>query len=708
MFDIHKQNFYNIIMRQEKILIVEDERIIALDLQRRLIRFGFFNPTITTNGLDALKAIDNDRPDIILMDIMLSSDFDGIETATIINEKYNIPLIFLTAYSDEKTVERAKKAEPYGYILKPFKEKELYTTIDIALYKYESNEKLKKQERWSAAILHSIEDGIIATNQNGLIEFMNPVAEKITNYSQEDVKNLSLDEIFELTDNKTQTIISMPVFSKTNTDPFIFKDSFMSNKKRDSIHIEGSVAAIIDKNGTIEGQVLAFRDITEKHKLSQTISYQSKHDTLTGLLNREWFSKILEDFIEDSISGGKSHAFLYMDLDQFRVVNDICGHTAGDEMLLTTTNVINKVIRSSDTCARLGGDEFGILLEGAHLEQALFIAKRLQSRLLESKVIRDKQVFNINTSIGIVMLHENSKDLQSVLAAADDACFIAKDEGGRKITVYNDDENLFVKRRGEMQWISRLTKALEEHQFELFYQPIVPLDSTKNHLKKCELLIRMKDGNNGHIPPDEFLPSAERYKLMPAIDRWVINNAFLNHKLLSDKLGKENNDYMFSVNLSPDFIAEEDSLDFIIFKFEEYEIDPKLICFEITETTAIGNIQAATDFIHKLKDIGCLFSLDDFGSGFSSFNYLKNLPVDFLKIDGIFVKDMDEDSVNRAMVEAINSLGQVIGLKTIAEFVRNADIIDELRKIGVDYIQGYEIGRPKPISELIEEYTVER
>ncbi len=695
-------------MRQEKILIVEDERIIALDLQRRLIRFGFPVPPITTNGLDALRSIDNDKPDIILMDIMLSSDFDGIETATIIKEKYNIPLIFLTAYSDEKTVERAKKAEPYGYILKPFKEKELYTTIDIALYKFKANEKLKKQERLSAAILRSIEDGIIATNQVGLIKFMNPVAEKITNYAQEDVKNLSLDQIFELTDSKTQNIIQMPVFSNTNTESFIFKDSFMSNKKCERIPVEGSMAPIMDKLNNIEGQVLAFRDITEKHKLSQTISYQSRHDTLTGLVNREWFSTIMETLLKESINEGKNHAFLYLDLDQFRVVNDLCGHTAGDEMLLTTTNIINKVIRSSDTCARLGGDEFGILLKGAHLQQALFIAKRLQSRLVESKIVRNKQVFNINSSIGIVMLTENSKDLQSVLAAADEACHVAKDEGGKKITVYNDDENLFVKRRGEMQWITRLTKALEEHQFELFFQPIEPMKEINTKFKKCELLIRMKNGEGGYIPPDEFLPSAERYKLMPAIDRWVIANAFLNHKHLSDKVGKKNNNYMFSVNLSPDFLAEEDSLDYIIFKFEEYEIDPKNICFEITETTAIGNMQAATDFIHKLKDIGCMFALDDFGSGFSSFNYLKNLPVDFLKIDGIFVKDMDEDSVNRAMVKAINGLGQVIGLRTIAEFVRNSAIIEHLKEIGVDYIQGYEIGKPEPISKLIENYTVDQ
>ncbi|MCK5201785.1 MAG: diguanylate cyclase, partial [Spirochaetales bacterium] len=496
---------------------------------------------------------------------------------------------------------------------KPFKEKELYTTIDIALYKFHSNEKFKKQERWSSAILHSIEDGIIATNQNGLIEFMNPVAEKITDYIQDDVKNLSLDKIFELVDSKTKALIEMPVFSRIHNDPFIFKDSFMSNSKQDSIPVEGSVAAIIDKNGNIEGQVLAFRDITEKHKLSQKISYQAKHDTLTGLFNREWFSKIMEELIDETVTEEKNHAFLYLDLDQFRVVNEVCGHTAGDEMLLTTTSIINKVIRSSDTCARLGGDQFGILLEGAHLQQALFIAKRLQSRLLESKVIREDQVFNIYTSIGIVMINENSQDLQSVLAAADDACFIAKDEGGKKITVYNDDENTFVKRRGEMQWISRLTRALEEHQFVLFFQPIEAIDRSKAQLKKGEVLIRMKNENNGYIPPSDFLPSAERYKLMPAIDRWVINNALMHHKLLSDITGKENNPYMFSVNLSPDFLADEASLDFITYKLEEFEIDPDHICFEITETTAIGNIKTATDFIHKLKDIGCLFALDDFG-----------------------------------------------------------------------------------------------
>lgn len=695
-------------MKQEKILIVEDERIIALDLQRRLIRFGYPDPVITTNGLDALKAIDTNKPTIILMDIMLSSDFDGIETATIIKEKYNIPLIFLTAYSDEKTVERAKKAEPYGYILKPFKEKELYTSIDIAIYKFQSNEKLKKQERWSSAILHSIEDGIIATNQNGLIEFMNPVAEKITDYMQDDVKNLSLDKIFELVDSKSKILREMPVFSRTHNDSFIFKDSFMSNKRQDSIPVEGSIAAIIDKNGNIEGQVLAFRDITEKHKLSQKISYQAKHDTLTGLFNREWFSKILEDLIDETVTEEKNHAFLYLDLDQFRVVNEVCGHTAGDEMLLTTTSIINKVIRSSDTCARLGGDEFGILLEGAHLQQALFIAKRLQKRLLESKVIREDQVFNIYTSIGIVMINENSQDLQSVLAAADDACYIAKDEGGKKITVYNDDENLFVKRRGEMQWISRLTKALEEHQFVLFFQPIEAIKISKVSSKKGEVLIRMKNENNGYTPPSDFLPAAERYKMMPTIDRWVINNALMHHKLISDIVGRENNPYMFSINLSPDFLADEDSLDFIIFKLEEFEIDPRQICFEITETTAIGNIKTATDFIHKLKDIGCLFALDDFGSGFSSFNYLKNLPVDFLKIDGIFVKDMDEDSVNRAMVKAINSLGHVIGLKTIAEFVLNPQIIEELKEIGVDYVQGYEIGKPEPISNLIDSFSMAR
>ncbi len=687
-------------MRQENILIVEDERIIALDLQGRLIRFGYPRPVIATNGIDALKEIENRKPDIILMDIMLSSGFDGIETANIIHEKYNIPIIFLTAYSDEGTLERAKKADPVAYILKPFKERELFTTIEMALFKFKADEKAKRQERWSAAILRSIGDGIIATNQNGNIDFLNPKAEAILEVNQEDVKNLPLSEIFNPLDNINKMPLEIP-FAEHRT--FNYKNCVIINKKGMVIHIEGSIAPIIDKFGNIEGKVVAFRDISQIQRLSETISYQESHDALTGLMNRKGFTLKLNELAEDAKEGIRTHAFLYMDLDQFKVINDIYGHKAGDEMLLKTTETINSVVRSSDTCARLGSDEFGIILEGAQLHHALFIGERLQSRLKENKIVHEKEIFNISASIGLVMIDELAGDAQKILSSADEACNIAKDEGGKRIIVYNDEENLFVKRRDEMEWIPRLKRALKENQFELFYQPIHSTDKNEK-TKKCEVLIRLI-GDDGYILPSEFLPSAERYNLMPAIDRWVITEAFNKYKLLTDILGNGNNPYMFSVNLSPEFLADEQSYDFITYKLEEFDIPPSAICFEITETAAISNIQTATDFIRKLKTNGCYFALDDFGSGFSSFNYLKNLPVDFLKIDGVFVRDMDEDPVNRAMVQAINSLGQVIGLKTIAEFVKNTTIIDLLKEIKVDYLQGYEIGKPEPLKNLIKKYS---
>ncbi len=690
-------------MRQENILIVEDERIIALDLQGRLARFGYPKPVIATNGIDALKEIEIRKPDIILMDIMLSSGFDGIETANIINEKYNIPIIFLTAYSDENTLERAKKAEPAAYLLKPFKERELFTTIEMALFKFEADEKAKRQERWSTAILRSIGDGIIAVNQSGNIDFLNTQAENILGVKQEDVKNLPLSSIFNPLDSVNKLPLDLPLNIPHSVQRLNYKNCVIMAKNGNAIHIEGSLSPIIDKFGNIEGKVVAFRDISQIQKLSETISYQESHDALTGLMNRKGFTLKLNELSEEAKSGVKTHAFLYMDLDQFKVINDIYGHKAGDEMLLQTTETINSVVRSSDICARLGSDEFGIILEGAQLQHALFIGERLQSRLSENKIVHKKETFHITTSIGLVLIDEMAGDAQRILSNADEACNIAKDEGGKKIIVYNDDENLFAKRRGEMEWIPRLKKALNENQFELFYQPIVPVN-TANKLKKCEILIRLKDGDD-YIPPSQFLPSAERYNLMPAIDRWVITESFKKFKHLKDVIAEGRNPYMFSVNLTPEFLADEASYDFISYSLEEFDIPPSSICFEITETAAISNIQTATDFIKKLKAKGCFFALDDFGSGFSSFNYLKNLPVDFLKIDGIFVRDMDEDPVNRAMVQAINSLGQVIGLETIAEFVRNKDIIEHLRDINVDYLQGYEVGKPRPLSKLIEELT---
>jgi len=691
-------------MNGEKILIVEDERIIAIDLQRRLEKFGYTVAGIVVTGEQAVLSAQETLPDIILMDIMLSGKVDGIEAATIIKNTLQIPVIFLTAFSDEKTLERAKQAEPFGYILKPFKEKELYTTIDIALFKYSADKKLKKQERWLSAILNSIEDGIIATDTQGRIQFMNPKSEEITGYSEDAAKNVPLEKVLRFTTSKENPLLGSFPYDRPDTQisPLLFKNASIENINGDLIPVEGSAALIIDREGKRDGQVIAIRDVSEMKRMSETISYQASHDTLTGLANREEFSEKLNMLIDSTYKmPGREHALIYLDLDQFKIINDTCGHAAGDQLLIQTTAIIKSLVRNSDICGRLGSDEFGILLENSTLEQALFIANRIHKTLKESKLVWEDRTYTITSSVGLVMINNKSSSTHSILAAADDACNIAKDEGGNRIKVYDTSENLFAKRRGEMEWFSRITKALEEERFRLYFQPIIPLKKDSICTAKCEILIRMVDEKNNIIPPADFIASAERYNLMGSLDRWVIRSAIQSYKWMEETMNGKKKYDVFSINLSAASLAEENIFTYIMSQFNEYGVSPESFCFEITETAAISNIAKATTFIRQLKDAGSTFALDDFGSGFSSFSYLKSMPVDYLKIDGLFVRDMHESTINSAMVEAINSLGHVMGKKTIAEFVRNRDILNKLAQIGVDYAQGYEIATPAPIETIV-------
>ena len=422
-------------MSKERILIVEDEKIISLDLQRRLEKFDYNVVGLCTTGREAVDQAAELKPDIILMDIMLAGgDIDGIDAAKIVKEQNQIPVIFLTAYADEKTLNRAKAAEPFGYILKPFKEKELYTTIDIAIYKYQVDKKLKRQERRFSAILHSIADGIIATDNQRNVEFMNPVAEMITGLNETDAKAKHLSSIIKLYDENTRHEIVLPDIDKKNLQQgtFFFKEAIIKNKNGETIPVEGTVASIRDIQSGIEGQVIAMRDISELREMSNKISYQASHDALTGLLNREAFSQSLKTLITSAKKDGTQHALIYLDLDQFKLINDTIGHAAGDELLLETTAIVKNVFRSSDLCARLGGDEFGIVLNNTDQETAHIIAERLQNRLKERRLVWGQTAFNIHSSIGLVVIDESSEDIHSVLAAADDACYIAKDEGGRR------------------------------------------------------------------------------------------------------------------------------------------------------------------------------------------------------------------------------------------------------------------------------------
>jgi len=683
-------------MNNEKILIVEDEKIIALDLQRRLERFGYSVAGMASEGPAAVALAKEREPDIVLMDIMLAGEMDGIEAAAEIRKRYGIPVIFLTAYTDEKTLERAKEVEPFGYILKPFKERELYTTIDIALYKNSIDKKLRKQERLFSAILHSINDGIVATDTDLNVLFMNPVAEDITGWREAAAKGRHASSVISLVDPRTQRELLVGDPPNVESQPYFFSEVAVKNALGQTLIVDGSLTRIHEKENAADGFLIALRDITELKRMSETINYQASHDALTGLSNREEFSYKLNELLKSLKSSDGRHALVVLDIDRFKAVNDTCGALAGDELLRQIAGHIQANISRRDLSARIGGDEYAIILQDCEPEDSVNVARRLQEAVAARKFAWQSAAFPVTLSMGIVPLSRDSGDTHAILAAADDACHLSKEEGGNKINVFRIQDTKFQKRRGEMEWIAKINGAVEENRFLLYHQNIAPLDAASGLKPKAEVLIRLVNEDGTIARPGDFIPAAERYNLMPLIDRWVIRNSLVSLRILSERRSPlaEN---AISINLSGPSLLDDSLVDLIMEETALNAISPQSVCFEITETAAIQNLSYATRFMKRLKDEGFTFALDDFGSGFSSFGYLKNLPVDYLKIDGSLVQSIDESLVGYTMVEAINSIGHVMGIKTIAEFVKSPEIKRRLEEIGVDYAQGYHIHEPEPL-----------
>jgi diguanylate cyclase (GGDEF)-like protein/PAS domain S-box-containing protein len=467
---------------------------------------------------------------------------------------------------------------------------------------------------------------------------------------------------------------------------------------------------LLPKTSTAPAELrIVCRDVTEAHNLSQELSYQASHDSLTGLVNRRELENRLARVLETARAEGSQHALCYLDLDQFKVINDTCGHVAGDELLRQLSEVLRTKVRRRDTLARLGGDEFGVLMEHCVLRQAQRVANTLRKCVEDFRFSWENKTFSVGVSIGLVPVTSDSESVAGALSAADTACYVAKDQGRNRVHVYHPEDMELARRHGEMQWVARINQALEEDRFCLSVQPIRPIldvgtppeagSSGLNGAGYYEVLLRMRDASGRMVPPGAFLPAAERYSLSVKLDRWVVEKIFSwldEHPEQLDRLS------MCSINLSGHSIADEDFLQFVISSLDGTNVPAEKLCFEITETAAITNLVSATRFITALKGWGCQFALDDFGSGLSSFAYLKQLAVDFLKIDGVFVKDVVDDPINLAMVKSINDIGKVMGKRTIAEFVENDEILDKLREVGVDYAQGYRIGRPQPLERLLE------
>jgi len=442
------------------------------------------------------------------------------------------------------------------------------------------------------------------------------------------------------------------------------------------------------------------QDVTEKNKAQQTLSYQASYDALTGLINRSEFERQVERLISTSVKTKSVHALCFMDLDQFKVVNDTCGHMAGDELLRQIGKQLLSSVRKSDTFARLGGDEFGLLLEHCSFDQAERMANTLLDEVKAFRFYWEGKEFRIGASIGLCEITESTVNFTELFRQADAACYMAKDLGRNRVHLYRYEDSELLRRHGEMQWIPRITEALEKNLFTLYAQCIEPLDEeTGSH---CEVLVRMMDVGDSIIPPGAFLPAAERYGLIRDIDSWVVETTLT---LMASHPEFLKQVHLVSINLSGSSIDNVDFLDSVISSLKKFSIDANKICFEITETAAISNLNAARIFISKLKNLGCFFALDDFGSGLSSFRYLKNLPVDYLKIDGMFVKGMGDDPIDYAMVKSINEIGHVMGMKTIAEFVETTEIKNKLTTLGVDYAQGYCIGEPEPFTQLLNHYS---
>ncbi len=570
------------------------------------------------------------------------------------------------------------------------------TITDITERKRAETRVFEEKER-AQVTLQSIGDGVITTDAEGIVDYLNPVAQDLTGCDLRTARGKHISKIMMIVNERTRAPVENPVIRclKEGRVVTLADDSVMITKGDEEVPIQDSAAPIRDRIGNIVGSVMVFHDISKESRLFRQISYQATHDPLTGLVNRREFENRLGHALDDTrLTEDTTHALLYVDLDQFKVVNDTFGHRAGDSLLTQVSQRIQANIRTTDLLARLGGDEFGILLERCDEQQAIEVAESIRMSIEEYRFDWQEAFTNVRCSIGIVMVTRDNADMAEVMSSADVACYSAKDMGRNRVHLYrHSDVSLHHE---EMKWVSRITSAVEDDRLELHFQPIIGVGEDKPaQPDHYELLLRMRDENNQLVRPDLFIPSAERYNLMSTLDRWVIHEAFTR---LADRNPDGEARYTLAINLSGSSLSESRFLDFVVEELTKQQLPHGAICFEITETAAISNLSQVVHFMQAVKVLGCKFALDDFGSGLSSFSYLKTLPVDYLKIDGHFISNIADDPVDESMVRAIHEVGNALGIETIAERVETEAVLDKLAEIGIEYAQGFYIARPAPVN----------
>ena len=573
------------------------------------------------------------------------------------------------------------------------------TISDITARKQAEQRMFKEKER-AEVTLKSIADGVITTDSAGCIEYLNPVAEALTGWSLRMAEGLAVDDVLTLINEHTRELLDNPIVRCLNEGRSMGKAApcVLIDRSGGEVSIQHTSAPIRDGAGHVSGAVMVLHDAGPEERLSRQLSYQATHDALTGFINRHEFEHVLERAIHRARANrDESYALLYIDLDQFKVVNDTFGHTAGDELIRQLSQRLEQCVRPNDTLARLGGDEFGVLLVASDAANAMRVAEDIRASIECLRFEWQSAVHAVRASIGVVSIDSETNSVTALLGAADVACFAAKDMGRNQVHLYRDGEA--GQRHAEMHWLSRINRALDENRFRLYFQPIVHTDTAgkPDYCKHYELLLRMLDEEGELVLPSAFIAAAERYDRMPALDRWVVAEA-LKHADQGDP--DEPAAYTLSINLSGNSLSDDRFLDFVKDRLQAAPLCAGAVCFEITETAAIANLNRVRHFMAELKKLGCLFSLDDFGSGLCSFAYLKNLPVDFIKIDGAFVRGIAGDSFDQSVVGAIQQVGHAMGVETVAEHVEDCDIRQTLASLGVSLMQGFDIARPVSMAEF--------